>query len=208
VAWSVRGRTAYCLDGQAYTAGSAVDWMVSAGLLSAAESLDAECGADTAGVVFVPGLAGLAPPWWRSDPSGAFLGMGLSAGRAELVRAVVEGLACQVAVLVEELERGCGTTVPRLRVDGGLTRSQALMQAHADLLQRPVDCYASPHATALGAAAMGRLAVEPALTLDEAVGDPTPAATYRPRWSADRAARTLATWRAGVDTVLGRQGSS
>ncbi len=201
-AWSLADGNVYCLDGQAYTVGSAVHWLVSLGLLTAPEQLDAECAETSAGATFVPGLAGMAAPWWTAEASGALVGMGLATERGHLVRAVVEGLACQVSALVRQVETDSGEPMTRLRVDGGLTRSAALMQAQADLLQTPIDCYPSPHATALGAAAMGRLSVETGVTLADAVDQWTPSAGYEPRWSPDRAAETLAGWQATVSTVL------
>ncbi|MDX6301537.1 MAG: hypothetical protein QOF53_2751, partial [Nocardioidaceae bacterium] len=207
-AWSVAGENAYCLDGQVYTAGSAVRWMVSAGLLDSPEELDTASGEDTAGAVFVPGLAGLAAPWWTAGPSGALVGLGLATERRHLVRAVVEGVVCQVTALVRAMVHETAVPLQRLRVDGGLTRSRVLMQAQADLLQIPVDCYPSPHATALGVAAMARLASEPGLSLPEAVHEWTPAATYAPQWSADRAASTLAAWESAVEAVVDREDST
>lgn len=206
-AWSLRDRKAYCLDGQVYTAGSAVRWMVSAGLLSSPEALDAEAAGDPGGAVFVPGLAGLAAPWWTSSASGAFLGMGLATERGHLVRAVIEGLASQVAVLVGELVVESGTELGELRVDGGLTRSGVLMQAQADLLQIPIECYPSPHATALGAAAMARLSQDSSMTLETAVPQWEPSRVYQPRWPASRAAEVLGRWRECVD-VLAQQEKS
>ncbi len=201
-AWSLADGNVYCLDGQAYTVGSAVRWLVSLGLLTAAEQLDQECADTSGGATFVPGLAGMAAPWWTAEASGALVGMGLATERGHLVRAVVEGLACQVAALVRQVETDSEELMSRLRVDGGLTRSAALMQAQADLLQIPIDCYPSPHATALGAAAMGRLSVEAGLTLAEAVDQWEPSASYEPRWSPDRAAETMAGWQSTVGAVL------
>ena len=76
------------------------------------------------------------------------------------------------------------------------------MQATADLLQVPVEVYPSPNATALGAAALGRLAVDPALDLPEAIVDWTPADRYEPAWPADRAAEYRARWRAAVSATV------
>jgi glycerol kinase len=201
-AWWLAKERAYCLDAQAYTLGSAFRWLTDLGVLSDPVSLDTQCADDTDGVVFVPGLAGMASPWWSTDATGALLGMSLSTGAGQVVRAVVDGLASQVAVLAGLVGRETGVPLTRLRVDGGLTRSRVLMQAQADLLQVPVDCYPSPHATALGAVAMGRLAADSGLTLDEAVPTWAPSVTYEPRWSADRAAASLAAWEAGVDMAL------
>lgn len=202
VAWRIRGDLVYCLDGQVYTVASAVRWLVDLGLLDDARGLDAACGEDGRGVAFVPALAGLAAPWWRADARGAFLGLGLDADRGALVRAVVDGVAAQVAALVEAVEADLGRPLDRLRVDGGLTQSTVLMQAQADLLQRPVEVYASPHATALGTAAAAHLAADPTLTLDDVNWPWTPAATYEPQWSADRAAEFRGRWLGAVEVVL------
>jgi len=201
-AWSLNEERAYCLDGQVYTAGSAVRWMVSAGLLSSPEALDAECGDTTGGAAFVPGLAGMAAPWWVSQQCGALTGLGLSTERPNLVRAVVEGLAAQVVALTRSVEAEIGAPLDRLRVDGGLTRSRVLMQAQANLLQVPVDIYPSPHATALGAATMARLALDPSLLLEDAIDHWTPEASFEPQWSADRAADTMSVWETAVQSVL------
>ncbi len=202
VAWRMRGQSAYCLDGQAYTVASAVRWLVDLGLLDDPAGLDAACADDAAGALFVPALAGLAAPWWRADARGALTGLGLDAGRGAVVRAVVEGIAAQVAALVAAVDGDLGRPLEVLRVDGGLTGSAVLMQVQADLLQRPVEVYASPHATALGVAALAQLAADPSLAPADVRWPWTPAAVYEPRWSADRAAAFSARWLAAVDGVL------
>ena len=84
-------------------------------------------------VTFVPALAGLAAPWWRSEARGAFSGLSLATSRGQLVCAVVEGIAATVAALVAVIGDDTGTPPEALRVDGGLTHSAALMQAQADI---------------------------------------------------------------------------
>ena len=203
IAWTVRGRTDRCLDGQVYTAASAFRWLADLGVLSEASALDGECADESGGVYFVPGLAGLAAPWWESAACGALAGMGLATSRGHVVRAVVEGIAAQVAELARVIARDLGHPLTHLRVDGGLTRSTVLMQAQADLLQIPIEVYPSPHATALGAAALSRLAADSSLSPIDAVSHWTPLAVIEPRWSADRAAEFLGQWRAVVDAARG-----
>jgi glycerol kinase len=157
---------------------------------------------DGDGTLCVPALAGLAAPWWRSDATASFTGMTLSTRPGHLVLAVLQGIAAQVAELADLVQTDLGAPLTRLRADGGLTQSRTLMQTTADLLQVPVEVYPSPNATALGAAALGRLAVEPALNLPEAILDWTPADSYEPKWSADRAAEHRARWRAAVSATL------
>jgi glycerol kinase len=204
VAWTLRDRTSYCADGQVYTAASAVRWAVDLGLIPAADQLDAVSADDSAGVLCVPALAGLAAPWWDAQASASFTGMTLSSGRGHLVRALLEGIAAQVACLAELVAQDLGQPLTRLRVDGGLTRSAALMQAQADLARLPVEVYPSAHATPLGAAACARLALDPALSPADVVGTWTPEHTYEPLWSDDRAAEYLARWRHAADAVAPR----
>jgi len=198
VAWELRDRVDYCVDGQVYTAASAVRWAIDLGLVSAADQLDSVATTvdSSEGVLCVPALAGLAAPWWDAQATASLTGLTLSSGRGHLVRALLEGIAAQVASLTALVGDDLGTPLTRLRVDGGLTRSRVLMQAQADLAQLPVDVYPSAHATPLGAAACARLALDPALTLGEAVAPWTPEHTFEPAWTADRAADHLARWRA------------
>jgi glycerol kinase len=202
IAWQVRGGRTYCLDGQAYTAASAVRWLRDLGFISRVEEVDAVAAADSDGVLCVPALAGLAAPWWRPDARGSFTGLTLSTRPGHLVQAVLQGIASQVVELARSIHADFGFPLTRLRVDGGLTRSTSLMQATADLLQLPVDVYPTSHATAVGTAAFARLALDPAATPAEVVGGWTPAMTYEPRWSADRAAEHHERWRAAVAAVL------
>jgi glycerol kinase len=200
VAWELRGDADYCVDGQVYTAASAVRWAIDLGLVPAADQLDTVAATvDTSdGVLCVPALAGLAAPWWDAHATASLTGMTLSSGPGHLVRALLEGIAAQVAALTSLVGEDLATPLTRLRVDGGLTRSRVLMQAQADLAQLPVDVYPSAHATPLGAAACARLALDPDLGIADAVGPWTPERTFEPVWSADRAADHLARWRAAA----------
>jgi glycerol kinase len=217
VAWRIDDATTYCLDGQVYTAGSAVSWLVSLGMIDSPAALDAVVhgggaksdGAAAGGTeVFVPALTGLAAPYWAPTARAAWSGLSLDTDRAALVRAVLEGIAANVAVLgrAEAAELGC--PIERLRVDGGLVRSRTLMQAQADLLQAPVDVYATPHATALGVAALARLGLGDAATPADAVSAWSPAATYEPACTAAEAERRLARWLQAADAVAQGAGAT
>ena len=142
-------------------------------------------------LLFVPGLAGLAAPFWAPEAKGAWVGLSLSTERAHLVRATLEGVAAAVAWLARGVADDLGTPLERLRVDGGLTRSTALMQLQADLAQLPVEVYPSPHATALGVAQLG--------------GAPTPAwtplAVYEPAVTPDEAEARLVRWREAAEAT-------
>jgi glycerol kinase len=202
VAWRTAGQTDYCIDGQIYTAGAAVRWLIDLGLIAEPGDLDVVGVDDTEGVLCVPALAGLAAPWWRPDATATFTGMTLATRPAHLVSAVVQGIAAQLAELTDVIVADLGEPLRSLRVDGGLTRSRALMQAVADLTQLPVGLYPSPHATALGAAALGRVAMSGELDVRDAVLDWQPQMTYEPRWQPDRAGAFRARWREAALTAL------
>ena len=184
VAWQLAGTAEYCLDGQVYTAGSALRWLTEIGVLAAPADLDrvASTVPDSGGVTFVPALAGLGAPQWAPHARGQLAGLQLSTGRGHIARAVAEGIAASVALLAEAAAADLGGPLTSLRVDGGLTRSRVLLQAQADLLQVPVLASRTPDATALGVAALAALAlgaaapppaeveltVDPGITVDQA----------------------------------------
>ena len=222
VAWRLGGAVTYCLDGQVYTAGSALRWLTSAGVLREPGELDAIGGSvpDAGGLTFVPALAGLGAPHWAPDARGLLTGLHLGTTRGHIARAVAEGIAASVALLVAaavaDLGRspaggvwgGSGFRPPGqalrfLRVDGGLTRSRLLMQAQADLLQVPVLICRSPDATALGVAALARLGLGEAASVAEALGPAEAEMVVEPSITADQAAERLAVFRTALDLTLG-----
>jgi glycerol kinase len=149
---------------------------------------------DTGGVTFVPALAGLAAPYWKPQARAAFTGLTMSTERGHLVRSAIEGIAAQVALLAHAAGRDLGSPLTRLRVDGGLTRSNLLLQAQADLLQAPVEVYPSPHATALGVAAFADLGAGET-SLDQAGSSGRrPDVVIEPEIGADEAEERLGAW--------------
>jgi glycerol kinase len=207
VAWRLAGEVTYCLDGQVYTAGSALRWLTETGLLDEPAALDATAGSvpDPGGVTFVPALAGLGAPYWAPDARGALSGLHLGTTRGHIVRAVAEGIAASVALLAAAAAADLGRPLLSLRVDGGLTRSRLLMQSQADLLQVPVLICRSPDATALGVAALARLGTGQAASAAEAVGVAEVETTVEPAITADEAAERMALFRSAVDRVLARR---
>jgi glycerol kinase len=180
-----------------YTAGSVVSWLRELELISEAADLDrVESGIPEA--LFVPSLAGLGAPFWSPQARGGWLGLSLATRRADLVRAVIWGIAAQVASLARAMETDIGRPLDRLRVDGGLTRSSTLMQAQADLLQTPVELYPSPDATALGVGALARLGSGGAATPADAVGTWAPVAAFEPKLDPAEAGERLVRWQAAA----------
>jgi len=201
-AWRIGDRTTWCLDGQVYTVGAAVSWLVEMGIMAEPADLDRLGGsvADSAGATFVPALAGLAAPWWKPNAKAAFTGLSLGTERAHLVRAAIDGIASQVALLAAAAGADLGVPLTMLRVDGGLTRSRTLLQVQADLLQCPVEVYPSPHATALGVASFASIgagaSLEPAAF--------TPSAVVEPAIGPAEAAERLAGWQSVADATMDR----
>ncbi len=203
-AWKIGDALTYCLDGQVYTVGAAVTWLIDMGIIAEPGDLDRVGGAVDGpnGVVFVPALAGLAAPYWKPQAKAAFTGMTLSTERGHLVRAAIEGIVAQVALLAQAAGRDLGAPLTRLRVDGGLTRSQVLLQTQADLLQAPVEVYPSPHATALGVAAFSDLGAN--LDSPPQLGATSwrPDAVLEPRIGADEAAERLGAWQRAAAATM------
>jgi len=195
-AWRIDDQLTYCLDGQVYTVGAVVTWLIAMGVMSEPADLD-RLGAtvdDTGGVTFVPALAGLAAPYWKPQARAAFTGLTMSTERGHLVRSAIEGIAAQVALLAHAAGRDLGSPLTTLRVDGGLTRSNLLLQAQADLLQAPVEVYPSPHATALGVAAFADLGAGES-SLDQAGSQARrPDVVIEPEIGAEEAEERLRAW--------------
>ncbi|MGB8859763.1 MAG: FGGY family carbohydrate kinase [Ilumatobacteraceae bacterium] len=193
-AWRLGDALTWCLDGQVYTVGAAVGWLVDMGIMSEPADLDRLGSAvgDSAGVTFVPALAGLAAPYWKPNAKAAFTGLSLGTERGHLVRAAIDGIAVQVALLAQAAGRDLGAPLTRLRVDGGLTRSGTLLQVQADLLQCPVEVYPSPHATALGVAEFAAIGAG----IGPSSAQWRPSAVVEPLIAADEAAERLHTWQA------------
>ena len=206
VAWRLGGVPTYCLDGQVFTVASAVRWLTDLGVIAGADDLDSVGSGvpDSGGVVFVPALAGLGGPWWRGDARGSLVGLALDTSPGHLVRALVDGIAGQVVELVAALAADLGRPLTSLRVDGGLTRSRLLMQTQADLLQVPVEVFASPDATALGVAAAARIGLDPGLGIEAALGPWAPVVVYEPLISADEAGVRRGTFVRAVAATLER----
>jgi glycerol kinase len=184
-----------------------VRWLTGIGVLGAPGELDqvGETVPDAGGVIFVPALAGLGAPHWVPGARGLFAGLHLGAGRGHLARAVAEGIAASVTLLADAACADLGVPLNSLRVDGGLTRSRLLMQAQADLLQRPVLICRAPDATALGVAALARLGVGDAASLGEALGPAGLETIIEPAITADEAAMRMGAFRSALSLTLARR---
>lgn len=153
IAWQRGEETAYALDGGVFAAGSVVEWLARLGMVADPRDIDAllaSAPASSDEVVCVPALAGLAAPYWDRSARAGWLGMGLGSGRADLVRAALEGIACRVTQVIRAMEQDSGRPIESLRADGGLTACRSLMQMQADLLGIPIEVAADAEATLRG----------------------------------------------------------
>ena len=195
VAWS-RGETlTYALDGGVFTAGTAVEWLRSVGIVSkVTETSDLAFSIeDAGGVRFLPAFTGLGSPWWEGDARGVFAGITGGTTRSHLVRAVLDAIAFRVRDVLEAAWAD-GRPRPRsLRVDGGLTKNHYLMQRQADLLGLPVELGPSSEATATGAAALA--AISAGLLDERQIKDRVETRnTFEPRSSEDERDTEYAGW--------------
>ncbi len=155
VAWRESGHVNWGIEAIMLSAGSCIEWLrAGLGLIGDAAESDEIAGSvpDSGGVVFVPALGGLGTPVWDFGARGTFVGLDASTSRAELVRAVLEGIAHRSADLLEAAEADGEVEVATLRVDGGMTANATFLQLLADALQRPIAPSAVRDATTLGAA--------------------------------------------------------
>jgi glycerol kinase len=161
VGWRLNGRTTYCLEGAVFVAGAAVQWLRDGlGLIAQASETAAlaQSVADNGGVYFVPAFVGLGAPYWDSDARGLIAGLTRGTTRAHLARAALESMAYQTADVLGAMRQDSGVALQSLRVDGGATANDWLMQFQADVLGVSVRRPVVQETTALGAAYLAGLA--------------------------------------------------
>lgn len=183
IGWSIGGKVTYALEGSAFNAGSAINWLRDGlHLIEKPAEADrmAESVEDNGGVYFVPAFTGLGAPYWDMYARGAVLGLTRGATDAHLARAVLESIAFESWDLFHAMEEDAGVQIPQLRVDGGASRSRFLMQLQSTLLGCPVCRPACLETTALGAAMLAGLATGVWESLEELSAIWKPQTTYEP----------------------------
>lgn len=162
VAWSVNNQLTYAFEGASFIAGAAVQFLRDQlGIIPTANVTESMALNETAAphVYFVPALAGLGAPYWDPHARGAFLGLTRGTSNAQLVRATLEGIAFQVNDLLKAMAQDLGQPIQVLRVDGGATANNLLMQLQANISAMPVDRPKILETTAFGAAMFAGLGV-------------------------------------------------
>ena len=189
VGWRRQGRVTWGIEAFMLTAGQAVEWLRDdLGVIADAgesEAVASDC-ESTGGVWFVPALLGMATPAWDFGARGTLLGLTGGTGRAEVVRAVLEGVAHRGADLLEAAEADGACQIAKLRVDGGMSANRVFVQALADACQRPVELSPVLEATTLGAAFLAGMAVGIWADEDEVAATWSPRSTVEPAGTTDR----------------------
>ncbi|MGI8683825.1 MAG: FGGY family carbohydrate kinase [Acidimicrobiales bacterium] len=201
VAWRRGGVDTWGIEAVMLSAGTAAEWLRDdLGILATAEESDQVAASvpDSGDVWFVPALVGLGTPHWDFGARGTLVGLTRGSGRAQVVRAVLEGVAHRGADLLEAAEADGGVTIPSLRVDGGMTANATFLQALADACQRPIEVSPVTEATTLGAAYLAGMAVGLWSDEEEIASLWAPRQIVEPRRRPDRAR-----WRQAVARSTG-----
>ena len=196
-AWRIGGADEYALEGSVFIAGAAVQWLRdSLGIIRSAAEVEALAGsvADNAGVYFVPAFAGLGSPHWDPYARGAIVGLTRGTGAAHIARAALESIAYQTADVLRAMEADAGIKLSELRVDGGATQNDLLMQFQADVLGVRVVRPKVFETTALGAAYLAGLAVGYWEDAGEIAEQWQTDRVFEPAMSRDEAARLMSGW--------------
>ena len=204
-------RPAYALEGSVFIGGAVVQWLRD-GLKAIHSSSDvqalAETVPDAGGVVFVPAFTGLGAPYWDADARGAIVGLSRGSTAAHIARAALESIAFQSTALLQAMAKDAvaagGAAPTELRVDGGASVNDLLMQFQADLLGIPVVRPAVTETTALGAAWLAALAVGQHHGTDELAALWREERRFEPALTRERAAELMSTWESAVRKTRAR----
>jgi len=197
---------AYCLEGSVFVAGALVGWLRDGlGIIDHAADIEplARSVESNGGVVIVPALTGLGAPHWDPTARGLLIGLSRATHRGHVARAALEAMALSVADVVECMQADAGTPLRRLRVDGGATANDLLMQIQADILGVPVDRPAVRETTSLGAALLAGLATGFFRDTQSVAAARQIERTFEPAMPPQARARLVAAWRDAVERSKG-----
>ncbi|WP_156366642.1 glycerol kinase GlpK [Microbacterium sp. No. 7] len=206
VAYQCAGEPAhYALEGSIAVTGSLVQWLRdNLGIIERSEDVEtlADTVDDNGGAYFVPAFSGLFAPYWRPDARGTLVGLTRYVTKAHIARAALEATAFQTRDVIEAVVSDAGRDLAELRVDGGMTRNNALMQFQADILGIPVVRPKVIETTALGAAYAAGLAVGVWGSRDELRAHWQEDVRFEPRMPADERARRFRLWKKAVSKSI------
>jgi glycerol kinase len=195
----------YALEGSIAIAGALVQWLRdNLGIIGSSAEIEtlARQAQDNGGVYVVPAFSGLYAPRWQAKARGAILGLTGFADRRHIARAALEAVAFQTREITDAMSRDCGIPIAELRVDGGMTVNELLMQFQADILGAPVVRPKVFETTALGAAYAAGLAVGYWRSTDDIRENWAEAKRWTPAMSDEDRERRLASWNKAVERSL------
>lgn len=205
VAWKIGEKTEYALEGSVFIGGAVIGWLRDAlEIIENSSDVEALAGTveDNGGVYFVPAFAGLGAPHWDQDARGLIIGLTRGTGKAHIARAAIESICYQTADLLEAMQRDAQTDLRELRVDGGATRNDSLLQFQADILQIPVVRSKVTETTALGAAYLAGLAVGFWKSKEDLRHHWQEDKRFTPQMPREKAEELKAKWREAVSRAL------
>jgi len=197
VAWKIGDTVEYALEGSVFVGGAVVQWLRDGlGLIRSSGDVEmlAASVPDNGGVYFVPAFVGLGAPHWDQYARGSIFGLTRGTNAGHIARAALESIAYQVADLFDAIRRDAGTPLLELRVDGGASANNALMQFQSDILSIPVTRPAVTETTALGAAYLAGIAVGFWRDLRDIVSTPCEQTTFEPRMKPSHAQALRQRW--------------
>jgi glycerol kinase len=201
IAWTMNGKTDYALEGSVFIAGAVVQWLRDGlGIIRKSEDVNALAASvpDNGGVYLVPAFAGLGAPHWDSYARGTIVGITRGTTAGHIARAALESIAYQVTDLLDAMRIDAGIPLTELRVDGGASVNDTLMQFQADLLGVPVERPAVTETTALGAAYLAGLASGYWKSIDEVSGQWRVDKRFEPRMPRREADALRERWSAAI----------
>jgi len=205
VCYQMNRETIFALEGSIAVTGSAVQWLRDQlGIIGSASEIEALANSvpDNGGVYFVPAFSGLFAPYWRSDARGVIVGLSRFNTKAHLARATLEAICFQTRAVLDAMVQDSGVRLEVLKVDGGATVNDTLMQLQADILGVPVVRPVVAETTALGAAYAAGLAVGFWEDLDDLRANWRMDKRWEPQWSADQRDAAYARWQKAVERTL------
>ncbi len=205
VAWKIGDEVNYALEGSIFVAGSVVQWLRDGLKIINSSSEVEELAAsvpDTAGVYFVPALTGLGAPHWDQYAKGSIYGLSRGTTTAHIARAALEGIAFQTMDIVNAMEADAGVALKELKVDGGASRNNLLMQFQADILGTEVIRPEVTETTALGAAYLAGLAVGYWDSLEQIREQWKDEKTFKPEADDETVAKAKEGWADAIERTL------
>lgn len=206
VGWQLGGETTYMLEGSVFAGGAVVQWLRDGlGVIQNAAQVEelAASVSSTQGVTLVPAFAGLGAPHWDAHARAALLGMSRGTTRAHIARAALESIALQTVDLLQAMQRDSGKALLELRVDGGASTNNLLMQMQADLLNLPVVRPTVIETSALGAALLAGLAVGVFQNTNQLLENWQVASRFEPTMSEEVRLELFERWNKAVKLVRG-----